>query len=577
MTSTTFPTGQTTERTAADYVDVLKRYWFILVVTTVLSTIISTGFALTQTRVYESSTDILLQSSFSTSVLAGGRVSPTDINTQIRILEGADVAVAVAEELGLNIGDIPAIRGAAVGASSVMRVIVRSTDPALAADVATNAANAYIDNRRQGAIDDLNAAATEVQARIDQIQTEYGSLDSSSTDPVTNSRRQTLLNQESSYRAQLNQLQLTAALRTGDAQIIVRAQTPRDPVAPNPRRSAIVGFMLGLMAGIALAFLLDFSDRAIPDAEVLGTILPAAPILASVPLRPSWASDEDEESETPIAASSPRNAISEAYRSLRTSIMFMSLDSPVSKILVTSAIPGEGKTTTSANLAVVLAQAGHSVILVDADLRRPRQHLAFGVDSTVGLSSVMLGTHSLSEAICEIEEVPGLMVLPAGPIPPSPSELLSSELFDAVLEEIATDYADFVVIDTAPVLPVADASVLASKVEGIVFVVGCGTTDRRDVVNAYERLSSVGGNLLGVVLNRVGFRKGYGYGGYGGYGYGQYGYGQYGQGRNRRRSRYSRYLYSDYGYYSGYRSYVKDEYSQPSGHKAVEALEERTT
>lgn len=211
----------------------------------------------------------------------------------------------------------------------------------------------------------------------------------------------------------------------------------------------------------------------------------------------------------------PSGAASEAYRVLRTNLQFMGLDKPLKRILVTSAIPSEGKSTVAANLAVVFAQAGSRVCLVDADLRQPRMAKLFGVENWRGLSNLVVGQGELEEFLQSGPEQ-GLSLLTSGPVPPNPAELLGSLQMGAVLRELS-DRFDVVVLDSPPVLAVTDAAVLAPKVDGVILVAEAGRVARQQVVQARNALKAVNGRVLGTVLNKVKlrYREGYYYNDYG--------------------------------------------------------------
>jgi capsular exopolysaccharide synthesis family protein len=234
------------------------------------------------------------------------------------------------------------------------------------------------------------------------------------------------------------------------------------------------------------------------------------PTLAVVPVEPP-------PDNRPVALSEPHEFAVEIYRGLRTNIQFLGLDKALRIIQVTSSLPGEGKTTTASNLAVVLAQAGGQVVLVDADLRRPRLHEVFTTPATPGLTELLLGER-LEMAVNHLEG--GLHVVTAGMVPPNPSEMLSSSRVGALLADLASRY-DYVIVDSAPVLPVADAIALSGSVHGVLLVAQAHRTSKHDVTEALARLERVGAPVFGLVLNRA--RAGSRDGGYG-YGYG-YGYG----------------------------------------------------
>jgi protein-tyrosine kinase len=197
---------------------------------------------------------------------------------------------------------------------------------------------------------------------------------------------------------------------------------------------------------------------------------------------------------------SPRAAISEQYRTIRTNIQFSSVDESIQTIMVTSSGPEEGKSTTVANLAVVFAQTGKKVLLIDADLRKPTVHYTFQVDNLSGLTNVLTKQATMEEAVNETK-VENLFVLTSGPIPPNPAELLGSKAMDELLVSSLETY-DIVIFDTPPVLAVTDAQILANKCDGTILVVNSGKTEIEPAVKSKELLLSSKGKLLGVVLNQ---------------------------------------------------------------------------
>ncbi|HWI52857.1 MAG TPA: CpsD/CapB family tyrosine-protein kinase [Symbiobacteriaceae bacterium] len=197
----------------------------------------------------------------------------------------------------------------------------------------------------------------------------------------------------------------------------------------------------------------------------------------------------------------PGAIASEAYRVLRTNLQFLGLDEPLRTMLVTSATPGEGKSTTVANLAVAFAQTGARVCLVDADLRRPTVAKLFGLDNWSGLTTALIGQAPLTECL-RPTDVPGLSVMTSGPIPPNPAELLGSARMSTLLGQL-TDSFDMVLVDSPPVLAVTDAAVLAPKVGGVLMVVRSGNVDHRQVTRAKEAIEAVKAKVLGVVLSAV--------------------------------------------------------------------------
>jgi capsular exopolysaccharide synthesis family protein len=319
---------------------------------------------------------------------------------------------------------------------------------------------------------------------------------------------------------------VSAGLRATNIHLVDPALVPKSPVRPNTMHDIAMGLLVGLVLGVTLAFILESLDTSIKSAEELERLI-AAPALAVIPLaRPSWRTrsgngrppmDGAVES---IVLNHPSSSLAESHRSLRTAILLSTAPRPPQALLVTSAQPREGKTSTSLNLALGLAQRGVPVVVVDADMRRPTIARALDLARDgAGLSSVLSGEHRLEEVLRQFGPVPNLWVLPAGPKPPSPADLLASPGMADVLRQLRGRFVH-VVLDTAPLLLVTDATILSRLVDGVVLVVESGVTARRALLRAHKILESSGGIILGTVLNKWDVRnEGY-YSGYGSYYYG---------------------------------------------------------
>lgn len=206
-----------------------------------------------------------------------------------------------------------------------------------------------------------------------------------------------------------------------------------------------------------------------------------------------------------IVHDDPKAVGSEAFRTLRTNLQFTSPDQDLKSILLTSAGPGEGKSTVSANLAVAWSQSGAKVVLVGCDLRKPVLHEMFSIRNVPGLSAVLSGAASLKDAIVS-SNIPGLDVIPAGPVPPNPAELLQSKAMVSVIEELEENY-DMVILDGTPVIAVTDAAVMANQVDGIVLVIGSNQVPREMALQAKTLLDQAQAKLLGVIMNKVKFKE----------------------------------------------------------------------
>lgn len=276
-----------------------------------------------------------------------------------------------------------------------------------------------------------------------------------------------------------------------EVSLIREAIVPAAPVWPRPALIVGTAALLGVAVGVAIALLLDKLDTSFKDSDDLAetTRLPVLGIIGH---------DPDARMRPVLSTADPYSPRAEAFRQLRTNLQFLDVDGRPKTITVTSSVPEEGKSLTAANLALMLAQTNVSVCLVDADLRRPQIAHLLGLVGEVGLTSVLIGRVELSGVVQQMRA--GLEVLTSGPIPPNPSELLSSEHMADVLKELAASY-DTVIVDAPPLLPVTDATILAAETDGTLLVVRAGKTSRRQVARAVESLRSVDGRVLGALLN----------------------------------------------------------------------------
>jgi capsular exopolysaccharide synthesis family protein len=286
---------------------------------------------------------------------------------------------------------------------------------------------------------------------------------------------------------------------------VQNASVPSAPVAPNKKVDIALGLLLGLALGIGIAVLLDVLDTSVKSAEDLEAISESA-VLGVIGF-------DSEAAKSPlIVQTDPHSPRAEAFRQLRTNLQFVDIDHPVKSIVITSSIPQEGKSTTTANLAITLAQAGLKVVLVEADLRRPKLMQYLGVEGAVGVTSVLIGRVSLDDALQPWGNG-SLMVLPSGPTPPNPSELLGSQGMAELISALESR-ADIVLVDAPPLLPVTDAAVLAKICDGALLIVRHGVTSREQVARAVESLRVVDAHLIGNVLNMAPAKgpDAYGYG-----------------------------------------------------------------
>ena len=304
---------------------------------------------------------------------------------------------------------------------------------------------------------------------------------------------------------------MVGRLRLSNIKVLDYARTPKVPVSPRVRVVLALSVVLALLSGVLLAFLLDALDRTVKAPQDIETNLGQA-LLGVVP---SFASDSKGRYPPDLyVAYHPRSTVAEACRAIRTNLMFAGADKPLRTLLLTSSLPREGKTLCCVSLGTVLAKSGAKTLIIDCDLRRPRIARAFGISATIGLTNVLVGEVSLDDAI-RSSEVENLSVLPAGPTPPNPAELLNGQHFRKLLAEVGSRF-DRVLIDSPPAVPVTDPAILATLVDGVVLIVRHGKTPREAATRAASHMLDVGGHIVGVVLNDIdvsgkGYRSYYGH------------------------------------------------------------------
>ncbi|HEY0428791.1 MAG TPA: polysaccharide biosynthesis tyrosine autokinase [Pyrinomonadaceae bacterium] len=313
--------------------------------------------------------------------------------------------------------------------------------------------------------------------------------------------------------------------RPDNIKIATGALTPTQPVGPKRERNIFIAFLISLAAGIGLAFLLDYLDDSVKSSDDIGRHL-GLPTLALIPhqtvstrsklgLLPAKTNGNAANTTALIALEDTRSAMAEAYRHLRTSLLFSSAGKPPQTILVTSSQPAEGKTTTAINTAITLAQSGADVVIIDCDLRRPRLHNHFGFGNANGLTNYLSGEKNPDNLLKPFPELPKLKVITSGPIPPNPAELLSSNEMKNLLQFLKTNYKH-VIIDSPPAISFTDAAILSTQVDGVVLVAMAGKSSIHLIRRFKQRLSNIGARIYGVVLNGIKSNSvEYGYYGYG--------------------------------------------------------------
>lgn len=428
----------------SDYVRILRARWIVIVLTTVVAAAASLVFSLVSTPVYEACTRLYVStgssSSSVTEVYQGNLASQQRVASYTQLLGGESVAQRTIDSLGLSMSP----------SALASKVRTTSSPDTVLIDTCVSDANATT------ARDLANGIGTTFVGFVEDLETPPGG---------------------------------GAAL--AKVSVVEPAQVPAAPVSPKTTRNLALGIAVGLLLGIALAVIRDRLDNTIKDRSTLAD-LSGVPVVGIVPF------DKTIKEEAALSFAESSSGTAEAFRELRTNLQFLEVDSPPRVIVVTSAVPAEGKTTTAVNLALVLAEAGHRVVLVEGDLRRPRVSKYLGLVGSVGLSTVLSGQADVQEVL-QPTKFHGVDVLASGPLPPNPSELLGSEAARTVMETLRSAF-DYVVVDAPPLLPVTDASVITAHADGAIVVTRHGHTRRDELTRALGNLTQVGAPVLGVIL-----------------------------------------------------------------------------
>jgi capsular exopolysaccharide synthesis family protein len=481
-----------------DYVQVLlRRKWTIIVIVgTVLASALLASAR--QTPIYESNGEVLLRSGDISSDTT--LTQPINLETERTVASSDAVAQIAAKELGVSPEGVQSGLSVDIAASTEILIFTfRHPDATVAQERAAAFSEAYLEYRRRQVLGDMLAASETVQQRISELNAELDRINTRIAKPrnpvrdvALQSRSNALIGQIAILQQKLADLSPADKLRVG--QVVDHPALPQVPTSPNHLRNGLLGLFAGLILGILIAFLREQLDDSLKGKSDLETTSGTA-VLAAIPRVPQWKND------TPltITLAEPKSPAAEAYRKLRTGVVYSAVASQAKVLMITSPHENEGKTATTSNLGVVLAQADKKVIVVSADLRKPRLHLFFRLDNTIGVTNVLTGEVSPRQAL-RTTDIENLQLLGSGPIPHNPAELLASDAMKSLLEKLR-EVADFVLIDAPPVIAVADPIAMVPLIDGVLFVADAKTSTRGMVEQACRQLNQVNANLSGAILN----------------------------------------------------------------------------
>jgi capsular exopolysaccharide synthesis family protein len=499
---------------------VFRRLWLIILAIALVGGM-TYALSVTSTPIYSASATLHIDFGADprTDPYTGLRTSEASAKTYVEMMKSVELLEEVVDKLALPFTpkqlqaslDVQQIRD-----TQLIQVSVEDSNPARAAATANELAETLIERNKadqraryepdQAALD---AEIADLEQKIEETQIAITAL-GDPLDPQNANMPEYVRMEQTRLQAELARYQTLYVMRLNSAEdlrlaaaryednvtLFAQAQIPASPVKPRILLNTVLGLISGAVLGVSTAFLLEYLDDTIKTQEEVSSVLDL-PTLGNVTRIPGIKELKD----GLIALTEPRSPLVEGYRALRTNVQFSLVGNPSASILVTSAGPKEGKSTTLANLGTVMAQAGKTIILADTDLRRPTLHEFFEVPREPGLTDLLLEEEPEVGNYLRETKIEGLRLLTSGALPPNPSELLSSPQAARVLDDLKAQ-ADVVLFDSPPVLAVTDATILSTKVRGVLLVLDAGTTRSDAAQQCREALKQVGTSILGVVLNR---------------------------------------------------------------------------
>jgi capsular exopolysaccharide synthesis family protein len=509
-----------------DYLAVFRRQLVVIVAITLLGAAAAAAYTFRRTPVYESSASVLVRAITTNAFDPGSRVDQQlNMFNQRQLAQSEPVAAVAAKTLQTAATPAQLLEHVKVDVpanSQILRVKYRDTVPLTAQRGADAFAKAYLAFREADARAQATTSQKSLQRDITRFQKQAAAAEKQISDPdATSNTRQAAQAKLAAANNRLDQLltQLSGfqSLDFTPGTVIAAAALPSTPASPNNRLDIGIGLLVGLFLGVVLGFVRDRTDDRLRGREDLAERLDR-PVLATIPLLPARVRRDGKRrwkrrpKNSLVTLEQPNSPAAESYRTLRTRMARLASQLDIKSVMVISAGVGEGKSTTAANLAVVLAETGKDVLLVSADLRRPRVHQFFGLPNKTGLSNLLTdGTPpdkrkgpvaDGKQMASELWSVaPNLWVILSGPLPAHPSALMDSDPMRQFLKE-QRDLFDFIILDCPPALVVADALSLAPLADAVLVVADAKESDRDQVSRLREEIEQVGGSVVGAVLNR---------------------------------------------------------------------------